>query len=194
MRIYINPLFKKFFATISLTLLIGVSATHAQGGIGAGVIAFPSGGQSEDQIQKDKYYCHNWAVTETGFDPTRQQLPPPPRYASSPPPGSSGYFGSGETGQGGVARDAAGGAALGAIGGAIAGDAGKGAAIGALAGGLFGGVKRSSRHAEEERWRAQQQEQQAMQYQAYQQQVAQIANGYRKAYAVCMSSLTYTVQ
>ena len=187
----INSLLQ-FTGIAGITLVIGIGNLSAAG-IGAGTYAYPSGGQSEEQVQKDKYYCHNWAVLESGYDPTLQQYPPP-SYASSPPPGSSGYFGSGETGQGGVVRDAAGGAALGAIGGAIAGNAGKGAAIGALAGGLFGGAKRSSRKSEEARWQAHQQQQQEAQYRAYQQQAAQAGNDYRKAYAVCMSSRNYTVQ
>jgi hypothetical protein len=183
-----------FTIVFTLTFFPGLNSAIAQGGIGAGTYAFPNKGQSKEQIQKDTLYCHNWAVTETGYDPTRPLPPPPPSYATAPPPGSSGYFGSGETGQGGVVRDAAGGAALGAIGGAIAGDAGKGAAIGALAGGLFGGAKRTSRKSEEQRWQQQQQQQQIQQQQAYQQQISQASSGYRRAYSACMSSLDYTVQ
>jgi hypothetical protein len=171
--------------------LTGIGPVTAAG-IGGGIYAYPSAGQSQEQVSKDKYYCHNWAVIETGYDPT---IAPPPRtYYSSPPPGSSGYFGSGEAGEGGVVKDAAGGAALGAIGGAIAGNAGMGAAIGALAGGLFGGAKRSSRHSEEARWREHQRQQQYEQEMAYEQQVTQAGNGYRNAYSVCMSSRNYAIK
>lgn len=179
--------------TTCLTALAGTNTAFAAG-VGGGVYAFPQKGQSEEQVGKDKYYCHNWAVTETGFDPMRPPPAPQSYGYSSPPPSSSGYFGKGETGEGGVVRDAAGGAALGAIGGAIAGDAGKGAAIGALAGGLFGGVKRSNRHQEERRWQEQQYQQQAQQQQAYQQQIQQQNNSYARAYGVCMESRGYAVQ
>jgi len=181
-----------FLISSCLVLLIGMGPASAAGGIGGGVYAYPTKGQSQEQVGKDKYYCHNWAVIETGYDPTIASRPP--AYYSSPPPGSSGYFGSGEAGEGGVVKDAAGGAALGAIGGAIAGNAGMGAAIGALAGGLFGGAKRSSRKSEEARWREQQRQQQYEQEEAYQRQVAQAGNGYRNAYSICMSSRNYTVQ
>ncbi len=181
-----------FFISSCLVFLIGMGPASA-GGIGGGVHAYPTKGQSQEQVGKDKFYCHNWAVIETGYDPTISR-PPPQTYYSSPPPGSSGYFGSGEAGEGGVVKDAAGGAALGAIGGAIAGNAGMGAAIGALAGGLFGGAKRSSRKSEEARWREQQRQQQFEQEQAYQREVAQAGNGYRNAYSLCMSSRNYTVQ
>jgi len=182
-----------FLISSCIVLLIGMGPASAGGGIGGGTFAYPTKGQSQEQVDKDKFYCHNWAVLETGYDPSRP--PPPPRSYSAPPPSSgSGGFGSGNVGEGGVVRDAAGGAALGAIGGAIAGNAGKGAAIGALAGGLFGGARRSSRQSEEARWREQQYQQQAQQRQAYDQQIAQASNGYRSAYAVCMSSRSYTVK
>ena len=183
--------FVSFLISSGLVLLISMGSASAGGGIGGGTFAYPTKGQSREQVQKDKYYCHNWAVLETGYDPSRP--PPPQSYYSSPPPSSRG-FGAGEVGEGGVVRDAAGGAALGAIGGAIAGNAGKGAMIGALAGSLFGGARRSSRKSEEARWREHQRQQQYEQQQAYEQQVAQAGNGYRNAYAICMSSRNYTVQ
>ena len=185
----------------SIVQIIGISATTlfvgicnvSAAGIGGGAYAYPAAGQSEEQASKDTFECHNWSVQNTGFDPTKSYAPPQ-NYASSPPPSSGGGFGSGETGQGGVVRDAAGGAALGAIGGAIAGDAGKGAAIGALAGGLFGGAKRSSRRNEEQRWQELQQMQQQQQQQAFQQELTVRTNEYRRAYTACMTSRKYTVQ
>ncbi len=174
------------------TLLISIGNVSA-GGIGGGAHAYPAAGQSQGQLDKDKFECHNWSVQNTGFDPTRTYRAPA-TYSSAPPPRSSGGFGSGETGEGGVMRDAAGGAALGAIGGAIAGNAGKGAAIGALAGGLFGGARRSSRHSEEARWREQQAQEQARQQQAFQQEINARNDDYRRAYSACMSSRKYTVR
>jgi hypothetical protein len=35
------------------------------------LIAYPKNGQSEEQLGKDKYECHRWAVSQTGFDPTQ---------------------------------------------------------------------------------------------------------------------------
>src|SRR5262245_48154362 len=37
---------------------------------------YPSQGQSQDQQNRDRYECHNWAVSQTGFDPTRSGPPP----------------------------------------------------------------------------------------------------------------------
>jgi hypothetical protein len=33
-------------------------------------IVYPAAGQSEEQIDKDRYECHRWALDESGFDPT----------------------------------------------------------------------------------------------------------------------------
>jgi Family of unknown function (DUF6515) len=32
---------------------------------------YPKAGQSEEQQAKDRYECHSWAATQTGFDPTQ---------------------------------------------------------------------------------------------------------------------------
>jgi hypothetical protein len=34
------------------------------------IFVYPKSGQSEEQTAKDKYECHRWAASETGFDPT----------------------------------------------------------------------------------------------------------------------------
>ena len=159
----------------------------------AGVFAYPMAGQNQQQQSRDRFDCHGWAVQQTGYDPTRSQAaaaPPRPAYAP-PPPQQRGIFG---LGQGGMFRDAAKGAALGAAGGAIAGDAGKGAAIGMLTTTLFGGIRRRNRQQQEQAWRAQQQQQAMMQQQQYAQQNQALASNYRRAYSACMSARNYRVQ
>ncbi|HKI75119.1 MAG TPA: DUF6515 family protein, partial [Pseudomonadales bacterium] len=34
------------------------------------MIIYPAKGQSQDQLDKDRYECHRWAVSQTGFDPS----------------------------------------------------------------------------------------------------------------------------
>lgn len=85
---------------------------------------YPAKGQTPEQQQKDQYECHQWAVQQTGFDPSQPVEQSVPRYSA----------------MGGAAR----GAALGAVGGAIGGDAGKGAEIGAAVGGI-GAIMRDRR-------------------------------------------------
>ncbi|MGB3428902.1 MAG: hypothetical protein WBA53_12095, partial [Burkholderiaceae bacterium] len=44
---------------------------------------YPAKGQSPDQQKKDESACHQWAVQQTGFDPTKP--PPAPAPAAKPP-------------------------------------------------------------------------------------------------------------
>jgi len=175
------------------TALICAAVTAPAQSQGGGVFAYPDKGQSVKQQQKDQMECHNWAVGQTGFDPTQSRPPQSVAY-QTPPPSSGRGFGSGETGQGGVVGDAARGAATGAVLGAIAGDAGKGAAWGAVGGTVFGGMKRNSRKAEEQQWQQQQQAQAQQQLQAQQQQYQFALQNYQKAWGACMSSREYRVQ
>ncbi|MGD9015754.1 MAG: hypothetical protein PVH30_00120, partial [Desulfobacterales bacterium] len=44
------------------------------------LMVYPANGQSNEQVEKDKFACYSWAKGETGFDP--MQTP----TATSPPP------------------------------------------------------------------------------------------------------------
>jgi len=43
------------------------------GGSGGDVYVYPRNGQTEEQTQNDRYECHSWAASQSGFDPTRGQ-------------------------------------------------------------------------------------------------------------------------
>lgn len=45
------------------------------GGSAGDVYVYPRNGQTPEQTQNDQYECHSWAVSQTGFDPTRSQQP-----------------------------------------------------------------------------------------------------------------------
>jgi hypothetical protein len=47
----------------------------------AAIYAYPRNGQTAEQLSTDRYQCHQWAVGETGFDPTSGAAP---SAASSP--------------------------------------------------------------------------------------------------------------
>jgi len=70
------------------------------------LMIYPAKGQSNDQMEKDKYECYTWAKGQTGFDPMKVPT------ASSPPPSQE------KKSVGGAAVV---GGALGAVGGAIIG-------------------------------------------------------------------------
>ena len=178
------------------------------------VFAYPNAGQSEEQQSRDRFECHQWSVSQTGFNPST--APPLPARAAAPPPtpnqgynqgysdrrqrGNRGFLGIGDGGMfegGGMMGDAATGAALGAAGGALAGDVGEGAAIGALASTVFGAMSRSSRPAPQPQQQPQQhqqyyQAQQAQADQAYLDRIDRV-DEYNRAYGACMRSREYTV-
>jgi len=35
------------------------------------LMVYPKNGQTQEQLGKDKYECHKWAASQTGFDPTQ---------------------------------------------------------------------------------------------------------------------------
>lgn len=47
------------------------------------VIAYPAAGQSADQQGRDRYECHNWAVSQSGFDPATAQSAPSGQIANT---------------------------------------------------------------------------------------------------------------
>jgi hypothetical protein len=145
-----------------VTVLMAVTLYAAQE-----PIVFPAKGQSNQQMESDKYACYSWAKGQTGFDP--MQAP----TATAPPPPA----------KGGVVKGAAKGALAGVAVGAVAGDAGQGAAIGATAGGIVGGAKKK---------KSQQQQQQAVQQQAagYEQKRGE----YNRGWSACMEGKGYTVK
>lgn len=150
------------------------------------VYVYPSKGQSPEQLAKDRYECHRWAVSQSGFDPSASAPAPPPVASSTyvvpparvPPDPISG---------------AAGGAALGALGGAIAGDAGTGAAIGAAVGAVAGIANESERLAAEDAARAQNQAI-ADSIANAQRQHASRAREYKRALIACLTGRGYSVR
>ena len=183
---------------------MGAAGVHAQ----QGAYAYPNAGQSEQQQAKDRFECHQWAVSQSGFDPSSappiagQGMPPPDPsrgYTDQQrPPGSGSLLGIGNGGVfqgGGMVGDAATGAALGAAGGALAGDAGKGAAIGAVASTLFGAFNRATDKPAPPPQQVNTdyaRQQQAAAAQQYNQRL-QLTTEYNRAFGACMSARSYTV-
>jgi len=174
-------------ATAARAVFLCLAAALASSSVRAqDVFFYPSRGQSQEQQEKDRYACHQWAVQQTGFDPTRASSAGGSGYVPPPPPAAAPE-------QGQVLRGAGRGAAVGAVGGAIGGNAGKGAAIGAATGALIGGFRRRDQARQQE---AQQQAYQ-QQYAASQSQQAAAAtsqrNMYNRALGACMQGRGYSV-
>jgi len=138
------------------------------------MFVYPAKGQSNEQMEKDKFSCYGWAKQNTGFDPMAA-----PRASSAPPPQQAQKGGAGR----GAVRGGLGGAAI----GALAGDTRKGAAIGAVGGGLIGGVRRNDQVKQEQHSRQQWEQQEAANY-------SHNRNNYNRAYAACLDGRGYTVK
>ncbi len=155
---------------VLLGLLLSVVICITGTALGQNLMIYPAQGQSQQQVEKDKYECYTWAKQQTGFDPMQAGS------GTQPPP-------QGQPVGGERVKGAARGAAVGAVAGGIAGDAGKGAAAGAAGGAMVGGM--------------QQRDKKRQQAQAQQQQDAAIAkkqSDYNRAFGACMEGRGYTVK
>jgi hypothetical protein len=106
--------FKSISMVLTASSFFGITPVWSQD-----LVVYPAKGQSNDQMEKDKFECYSWAKEQTGFDP--MAMP----QATAPPPKQ-------EAQKGGVGRGALRGGAVGLAVGAIGGDAKRGAAIGAV--------------------------------------------------------------
>jgi hypothetical protein len=154
--------------------IFGLCFSTADDAIADEMYVYPQKGQSNEQMEKDKYECYTWAKKQTGFDPMEEPK------ASAPPPAQ-------EAPKGGVLRGGARGALAGVAVGAIAGDAGKGAAIGATSGALIGGMRRRDQVRQQEQAQQQWAQNQASQY-------AQKRSEYNRAYSACLGGRGYTAK
>ena len=65
---------KVVFVTFILSFTLSGSLLASE------IVVYPAEGQSNEQMDKDKYECYSWAKGQSGFDP----MAPP--TASTPPP------------------------------------------------------------------------------------------------------------
>jgi outer membrane lipoprotein SlyB len=168
---------KKSFSI--MVIMIFVVAVFVGAAAAQDLVVYPAGGQSDEQMEKDKFECYSWAKGQSGFDP--MQMP----TASSPAPAK---------GDKSVAGGVVGGGVLGGIGGAVIGGiaggksaAKKGAAIGGLSGGAIGGMHSSSQNKEANAKREKWEREQVNQY-------MQQRNLYNRNFAACMEGRGYSVK
>jgi hypothetical protein len=143
------------------------------------VYVYPAHGQSPERTDRDRYECHNWAVRQSGFDPSQPHLAPHQRVqvVMMPPPGTNTMSG--------------------AIAGAIVGaavsrprDSGTGAAVGAVAGALLGHASDKAR----EREAARLQQMHDARADSANARLEQQSNDYRRAISACLEARGYTVK
>ena len=143
------------------------------------VYFYPKEGQTKEQQSRDHYECYNWAMQQTGFDPSQSSIPPERRVkvVPMPPPGHD------------TAILAIAGAVLGAL---IAGPrhAGAGALIGAGSGAVAGAVSDATRQQQAQ----QLEEAYANRDQALDARYEGKARDFRRAMSACLEGRGYNVQ
>ncbi|HTY93254.1 MAG TPA: glycine zipper 2TM domain-containing protein [Steroidobacteraceae bacterium] len=141
------------------------------------VYFYPTQGQSAQQQDRDRYECSNWAVQQSGFDPSSPPVPPHLRVVTvaGPPPGA------------GVAAGAMTGAVVGA---AVSRpwESGQGALVGALAGAVLGGIAESAAAGQRSEVVGAQADG------AQRAQIEQSARNYRRAMGACLEARGYSVR
>ena len=164
---------KRIMVLMIVMILPALSAVRVSG---QDLVVYPAKGQTQEQMEKDKYDCYQWAKQQTGFDPMNFQ----PR-AQAAPVQSQGPKGE-------RIRGAARGATVGAVVGEIANDdAGKGAAAGAAGGAMVGGMRARQSRRQETAAQQQQTQQQAS-------ADAQKRGDYDRAFSACLEGKGYTVK
>lgn len=143
------------------------------------VYFYPKQGQSKEQQSRDQYECYNWAVKQTGFDPSQSSIPPERRVkvVPMPPPGHN------------VVALSIAGAVLGAL---IGGPrhAGAGALIGAGTGAVTGAAIDASR----QQYASQMEEAYERGDQALDPGYESKASDFRRAMSACLEGRGYSVQ
>jgi hypothetical protein len=162
---------------ILMMLLLFLSLSLAGPAGAQDPIVYPAKGQSEDQMEKDKYQCYSWAKGQTGFDPMKT-----PTTTSAPPAKEKDVWGAGKTGLAGGATGAV-------VGGLAKGNKGavRGGLIGAAGGALIGGMRSSDQRRREEQKRKEWERKEVNQY-------AQSRHEYNRAFGACMEGRGYSVK
>ena len=147
--------------------------------LGADIYVYPTNGQNDRQLDRDRYECHGWSVKQTGYDPSLQGMAPRPQVQVVALPPDH--------------RGAVNGAVAGAIiGASVSGyhDTAEGAVVGAMAGAVIGAASDVSR-AREAAGHASRQSAAA---QAEQARLEKQAYDYRRAIIACLEGRGYTVK
>jgi hypothetical protein len=145
----------------------------------AEIFVYPTKGQDERRLDRDRYECHNWAVTQSHYNPSEPHLAPHQRIqvVGMPPPGQSTVAG----------------AVTGAVIGAAIGsprDTGEGAVAGAIVGAIAGASSEAARRQDSE----QATRRVSVEQQTERARLERQASDYRRAISACLEGRGYTVK
>ncbi len=161
----------------------GEPAVEAEGPAVAGseIFVYAARGQTDKQLDRDRYECHNWAVAQSHYNPSDPHLAPHQQIQVVAVPASS------------PGRDTVDGAVAGAMIGAAIGsphDAAQGAVVGAIAGGAMGAASDSARKNEAARASSYN----SAQAQAERARLEKQASDYKRAISACLEGRGYTLK
>ena len=165
--------------------LAGVLTIAGSAALAQDMYVYPAKGQSEQQLSTDRYECHRWAVTETGFDPIDLGESGPPRAVRVPVPENKA---TGATGKGAIA---------GALAGAVLGhgdDKLKNTAIGAAVGAAVGGAVEANGEMKAQDQARDEAQQRADEMKRTKGEKAMRRANYRRALTACLEGRGYTVR
>ena len=147
----------------------------------ADIFVYAAHGQTDKQLDRDRYECHNWAVAQTHYNPSDPHLAPHQQIqvvaVPDPPP----------------PHDTVVGAMAGAMIGAAIGsphDAAQGAVVGAIAGGAMGAASDSARQRQAQHASGQNNSAALAERARLEQQ----ASDYKRAISACLEGRGYTVK
>ncbi|TFZ05932.1 hypothetical protein EZ313_04575 [Ramlibacter henchirensis] len=154
------------FALVSGMACLAAAAIAAE----PSPVVYPARGQSSQQLDKDRYECHDWSRSQSGFDPTQASAAAPAAAQPASPANPTG----------GMVRGALAGASVAEL---ADRDASKGAAAG-VAGAAAVGRIRTARQQQGAQQAAQQQNASRSQQKAT----------YDRAFGACMEGRGYVVR
>jgi uncharacterized protein YcfJ len=172
--------------SIIMTVTIFSAVTNAQS---TDIFTYPSAGQSQEQMEKDRYECYRWAVSATGTDPATLANP-----ASTTAPTIVENKNRGDTAKGTI---------IGTVAGAIIGstiESGRHryrrdqTASGAIVGAAVGSIIGSSREKNGYRNAALEAKKTAAHHQQEQVEYEYKIDNYVRAFSACMEGRSYSVK
>lgn len=163
------------FSFIATCLLITATAWAQD------LYVYPAKGQSDEQLARDRYECHSWAVSESDFDPTLlgDQMPTTVRV---PLPANEA--------EGATEKGTLVGAVAGAAIGSHDSNAGQGAVVGAIIGSMIGAAVEEEGYREARR----QAEAEAAEISRTRAEKALRQTNYRRALTACLEGRGYSVK
>lgn len=63
--------FRSVVTAVALAVPVLSASARAGEASGADIYVYPTSGQSERKLDRDRYECHGWASKQTGYDPSQ---------------------------------------------------------------------------------------------------------------------------